>query len=216
VQGTATRLQTATLFKKAIAFLNNVAVLTLISDLYKSTLQCLAMDVISHGLWGSLAFGRKNKKSFWLAFLLGMLPDLLSFGIYFIAVFLKFNPAPSFHMEPPQDNFIPQYVHVLYAISHSIIIFAILFGLLWFIFKRPVYEFLAWGLHILFDIPTHSYAFFPTPFLWPLSGFQINGIPWSHAIIMIPDIILLVALYTWFFLIRPWLRKKNLPTQNIS
>ena len=167
------------------------------------------MDIISHGLWGAASFGRKNRKSFWLSFFFGMCPDLFSFGIYFIAVFLGLNPAPSFHMEPPQDSFIPSYVHTLYNISHSLITFTVLFFLLWLIFKRPIYEFLAWGLHILMDIPTHSYQFFPTPFLWPFSSVQVNGIPWSHAVIMIPNIILLVLLYSYFFAVRPHLRKRR-------
>lgn len=156
------------------------------------------MDTFSHGLWGGLAFGRKNKKAFGLAFAFGVLPDLLSFGIYFVAVFLKLNPAPSWQMEPPQDSFIPQYVHTLYDITHSVIIFALIFILLWLIFRRPIYEFLAWGFHILLDIPTHSYEFFPTPFLWPISSFEVNGIPWSHAIIMIPNFVLLAIFLSWF------------------
>jgi hypothetical protein len=36
------------------------------------------MDVISHGLWGGVAFGRKNKKYFWWSFGFGIMPDLLS------------------------------------------------------------------------------------------------------------------------------------------
>lgn len=38
---------------------------------------------------------------------------------------------------------------------------------------------LAWGVHILVDIPTHSYRFYPTPFLWPLSGWKFNGFSWG-------------------------------------
>ena len=32
------------------------------------------MDIVSHGLWGALAFGRKNRRSFWLAFGIGLAP----------------------------------------------------------------------------------------------------------------------------------------------
>ena len=39
------------------------------------------MDIVSHGLWGAIAFGRKSRSSFWLAFLIGLAPDLFSFGI---------------------------------------------------------------------------------------------------------------------------------------
>jgi hypothetical protein len=46
------------------------------------------MDILSHGLWGAIAFGRRDRPSFWLAFLLGLAPDLLSFGILYFAVSL--------------------------------------------------------------------------------------------------------------------------------
>ncbi len=39
------------------------------------------MDIVSHGLWGALAFGRSSRPSFWLAFVIGFAPDLLSFGV---------------------------------------------------------------------------------------------------------------------------------------
>ena len=37
------------------------------------------MDIVSHGLWGSIAFGRKSRSSFWMAFVIGMAPDIFSF-----------------------------------------------------------------------------------------------------------------------------------------
>jgi hypothetical protein len=44
------------------------------------------VDILSHGLWGAIAFGRSNRPSFWLAFTIGLAPDLLSFGILYGAV----------------------------------------------------------------------------------------------------------------------------------
>ena len=159
------------------------------------------MDIFSHGLWGSLAFGRKSKRSFFTALFFGMAPDLFSFGIFFLAVLLGFSSRPDFS-EPPDARLIPAYVGHLYNFTHSFIVFMILFWLLWAIFRRPVWEFSAWGLHILFDIPTHSHRFFPTPFLWPLSHFEVNGIPWASPQIFIPNVVLLVAFYLWFFVSR--------------
>ena len=37
------------------------------------------MDIISHGLWGAFAFGRRNRTSFSLAFAIGMAPDPVSY-----------------------------------------------------------------------------------------------------------------------------------------
>jgi hypothetical protein len=158
------------------------------------------MDIVSHGLWGGVAFGRRNKKRFWLAFLCGILPDLLSFGVFTLSILLGYGRRPSFGVGPPENFSVPQYVHILYDITHSFIPFAIIFFLLFLIFKRPIWEFSAWGLHILMDIGTHSTEFFPTPFLWPFVDYRFDGIPWSHPIIMIPNILLLIILYFYFFI----------------
>jgi hypothetical protein len=160
------------------------------------------MDIASHGLWGGIAFGRKNKKRFWLAFVFGILPDLLSFGIFTIATFLGISERPEFRNGPPDPSRIPQYIYTLYDLTHSLITFLVIFAVLWIIFRKPIWEFCAWGLHILMDIGTHSTAFFPTPFLWPFSDFRVNGIPWSHPIIMIPNIILLIVIYSWWYFLK--------------
>ncbi len=162
------------------------------------------MDILSHGLWGSLAFGRKNRRSFWLAFLLGMGPDLCAFGPFFLLTFLGVEQRPRFSTEPPDPSIFPSFVHQVYNVSHSLVIFAIIFALLWLTFRRPVWEFSAWGLHILVDIPTHALSFFPTPFLWPLSDLRVNGRPWSAPEIFIPNVILLALLYAGFFARRYW------------
>ncbi|MBI2122390.1 MAG: hypothetical protein HYT98_04715 [Candidatus Sungbacteria bacterium] len=162
------------------------------------------MDIISHGLWGSIAFGRKNKRSFWKAFLFGIAPDFLAFAPLFILIFsgiIERPPIPP--VEPPDTSLIPQFVYQIYNVTHSLIIFVAVFGLLWLILRRPVWELGAWGLHILLDIPTHSYKFFPTPFLWPISDFKVNGAGWAEPYVFFPNVILLLILYLWFYFIRP-------------
>ena len=139
------------------------------------------MDIAAHGLYGGAGFAARSKKSFWLAFWWGIFPDFIAFGLFF-PVFLYtygLDRQQIMRVEPPTLDIIPQYVHTIYNYSHSLIIFALVFALAWVLFKRPVYELLAWGLHILMDIPSHSDAFFPTPFLYPLSSFHINGIAWG-------------------------------------
>lgn len=158
------------------------------------------MDIVSHGLWGGAAFGRKNKKSFWTAFVFGIAPDFLAFAPFFATIFLGLSKLPNIHQEPPDPALIPSYVYNVYSVTHSLVIFLSVFLIVWFVLKRPFWEMSAWGLHIIMDIPTHSHAFFPTPFLWPLSHLEVNGIPWSHAVIMIPNIILLVIIYCLFFI----------------
>jgi len=168
------------------------------------------MDILSHGLWGSLLFGRGTRKSFWLAFFFGVAPDLFSFGIFMAATFLGLASHPDWSSgQHPAPDQIPLYVNNLYNFTHSLIVFVAVFGLVWLARKKPLYELLAWGLHILADIATHTYIFFPTPFLWPFSDFRVSGIPWSHPIIFIPNVTLLIILYYWFF-IRPRFVMKKL------
>lgn len=35
------------------------------------------MDIVSHGLWGAIAFGRRTRSSFWLSFVFGIAPDFV-------------------------------------------------------------------------------------------------------------------------------------------
>jgi len=169
------------------------------------------MDTLSHGLWGSLAFGRKNAKSFWTAFFFGVAPDLFSFGFFFVSTWLGIAERPNFDgSEPPNQALIPPYIGHLYNITHSLLIFLIVFGIVWLIRKAPFWEMGAWGLHIFFDIPTHSYNFFPTPFLWPLSNFKIDGHPWSDPIIFWPNLTALAMLYGYFFIFKK--RKQKDPS----
>lgn len=157
------------------------------------------MDIVSHGLWGGVAFGRMNRRTFWLAIFFGMVPDLSSFGVYTVARMVGISPQVSWQEGPPPMHFVPEYVHTLYNISHSLITFAVCFAILWWVARKYALPFLAYGLHILVDIPTHSSAFFPTPFLWPLSTFTISGIPWSMPVIFIPNVVLLISAYIWWY-----------------
>lgn len=153
------------------------------------------MDIISHGLWGGIAFGRKRKNLFWWSFAFGVMPDLFSFGIFTGMVQLGMASGPDWGNGLPDPGVIPHYVHALYKVTHSLIIFALVFGLLWLFLRKPFIPLLAWCFHILLDIPTHSTAFFPTPFLWPVSDYAINGMNWSHPIILYPNLVLLTACY---------------------
>jgi hypothetical protein len=42
------------------------------------------MDVVAHGLWGGALFYPRGRKQFLTAALLGMAPDLLSFGVFHV------------------------------------------------------------------------------------------------------------------------------------
>lgn len=157
------------------------------------------MDVLSHGLWGGGIFGQRSKRSFWTAFLFGIGPDFFSFGIFSGMILLGQVSGPDWSGGPPDPNMVPQYIHTLYNITHSLFVFVLIFAFVFCLRKKPMYEMLAWPLHILMDIPTHSTKFFPTPFLWPLFDYRVDGIPWSHPWIFFPNWILLIVLYLYFF-----------------
>jgi membrane-bound metal-dependent hydrolase YbcI (DUF457 family) len=157
------------------------------------------MDIFSHGLYGAAAFGRKSKKDFVTAFLFGIGPDLLAFGPFFLFIFLGLEVLPAGNFEPPNAKILPDYVHFLYGITHSLFLYGLFFALLWSLGKKTFAKLtLGWPLHILVDIPTHANGFFPTPFLWPLSDFSVSGIPWSSPEIFIPNIIVLAVIYLYW------------------
>ncbi len=157
------------------------------------------MDVFSHGLWGGIAFGRSSRKSFLTAVAIGVAPDVLAFGPFLASRLLEQGTGFFSHLgKRPELATIPEYVHSIYNVTHSLVVFAVAFLLVWAIRRKPMMEMLAWGLHVCMDIPVHSLAFFPTPFLWPLSDFRVDGIPWSRPYIFYPDWALLIILYGWY------------------
>ena len=158
------------------------------------------MDILSHGLWGGIALGRSGRKSFWMAFLFGVAPDLFSFGLVF-ASGLWLHGLEFFRGigHPPDASLIPAYVYYLYNLTHSLLVFGVVFGVVWLLRGKPLLEMGAWGLHLGMDIFTHSNAFFPTPFLWPLSDAHFDGLPWTDPRIFVPNVLLLALLYAWFF-----------------
>lgn len=172
------------------------------------------MDIFSHGLWTAAAAKVAGKKlhpslhAGWAAFW-GVFPDLLAFTLPFALLFWNMAvgnlnisdfPRPDPEGGAPSDAanlFNSTLVHALYSLSHSIIIFAVVFCLVWLLKKRPVWELLGWLLHILIDIPTHSYQFYPTPFLWPVSNLKINGVSWATPWFMVANYFALLAVYAY-------------------
>ncbi len=162
------------------------------------------MDILAHGLYGGAAFFPQSKRPYFKAFLWGVFPDLIAFGWFFpillYRVIVLHAPAPS--VEPPAPDVFPAAVSLMYSFSHSLVIFGIAFALVWFYFRAPQYEMLAWPLHIVMDIPTHTAAFFPTPFLFPLSSFSVSGISWATPWLFFTYWGVLVILYAAFIIRR--------------
>lgn len=173
------------------------------------------MDILSHGLWAGAAYWAANRKfkkqiSVKRAIFWGIFPDLFAFTIPFVWLFWQiiFNginladlPRPDAAEPAGGERLIfgngdlrgPKksvfyIVPYLYHLSHSVVIFSVIFGaatLLFYLWRNGRGEgFVPWTMggwliHILMDIPSHSYRFYPTPFLWPLSDLQVNGFSWA-------------------------------------
>ena len=150
------------------------------------------MDTLSHALWGKGLFGYRKYR--WYSFLFGALPDLFSFGIYFLYL-LVFTTRGG----RPSRSEIPEWVYSLYDISHSLVIASIIIFIAYKINKEFAFPMLAWPAHIILDFFTHSIEFFPTPILWPISDYQFDGIPWSNPIIFFTNVLLifLLFIYRW-------------------
>lgn len=161
------------------------------------------MDIVSHGLWGAIALGRASRKSFWTAFAFGVAPDLFSFGPLFAnGLLLHGLEFLNSLGRRPDPSLIPAYVHGLYNMTHSLVVFAAAFALVWLVRRKPLMAMGAWGLHIAMDIFTHANNFFPTPFLWPISDARFNGVPWGEPIVFFSNLLLLALLYAWFFFMK--------------
>lgn len=160
--------------------LRDIIIILLISFLYILS-NSYFMDIFAHGLWAYAIYHRSKHK--WLATFFGMMPDLIAFGFFFISYWITngFNFS-----KPGFSGNIPEYVFVGYNFTHSIIIFLIIIGIVYYVTRKIPWYIGGWLLHILIDIPTHKVAgYFPTPFLWPLSNFKVGGISWHDPKFMI-------------------------------
>lgn len=198
------------------------------------------MDILSHGLWAGAAAKAANLKkerriNVWLAAFWGVFPDLFAFTIPFVWLFgnvLFGNIDLSDIHRPSQpepetkllfgngdmrqaQSAIAYTASMFYNLSHSAVVFLLIFGLI--IWARKIlkkencvpWEMCGWLFHILLDVPTHSYAFYPTPVFWPLAGWKFNGYSWGNLWFVIVDYAVITAVYSalWFLNKRRLLHK---------
>ncbi|MEK7576490.1 MAG: hypothetical protein AAB482_02225 [Patescibacteria group bacterium] len=180
------------------------------------------MDIFAHALWTGAAFKTVNKKrkkklSVWWGIFWGVAPDLFAFTIPFVwtiwnlslgRITLQEIPQPR-HNEPPSMNhyWVNDLARLLYNIGHSGIVFVIFFGVVWYLYRRPRFELFGWLLHLVIDVPTHTYAFYPSPFFWPIFGWDFRwGIAWEHPAFMLVNYSLLSIV--WFAITRRRKRKR--------
>jgi hypothetical protein len=190
------------------------------------------MDILAHTLWANYGarkanreIGKRNDKKpeakpipklsvGWASFF-GVFPDLFAFTIPFIILFWNIITGSTM-LGSFMENHGPlasrlSIASTLYQYSHSLVIWAVIFIIVWFIYKRPRFELLGWALHILIDIPSHALSFYPTPFLFPLSEYRFPyGVQWSNHWYMIINYSLLLIFFIWLTVTQ----KKKLLNQN--
>ena len=181
------------------------------------------MDIIAHGLWTGAVYKAANftkKKPFrvWWAVFWGTAPDIFSFALPVLWVIWHWVSGGldrSLFVGP--ENGVPPAQHLspifpitrqLYSFSHSAIVFAAVFLLVVLVQRRFMWEMGGWLLHIFIDILTHSYRFYPTPFLWPISDWRFHGIGWRTPWFMAVNYSTLLMIYLFF-----WLRARKLKTK---
>jgi len=151
------------------------------------------MDTLAHALWSYIIFYRTE--NIWLAILFGVMPDLLSWGIYMLYT------KKGFTWKKPKISLIPRWVFTLYGITHSIFVMTLAFFIVFLLFKTiPIFLY-AWTVHVLIDIPTHRKDFLPTPFLWPFSNYAFPGINWANKPFMITNYALIIVFLIYINLI---------------
>ncbi len=156
------------------------------------------MEIIAHGLFSAavaITAGRSAKtrvgirRTVWW----GIFPDVVAFGPP-IAAGLWYGTVGILNTGHGHFRFVHVGPH-LYPAAHSLIVFLLVFGAAALIARRMVIEMSGWLLHILIDIPTHSFRYYATRFLWPVSDFRIDGIPWWTPWLWIATYVALAAVY---------------------
>ena len=149
------------------------------------------MDTLSHALYGKGLFGYKKYR--WYSFFFGIIPDIFSFGIYFIYLIV----FSEFEFGRPSREELPYWVYDLYDISHSMVTALVFIAIAYKINKDFAWPMLAWPMHIVVDFFTHSIEFFPTPILWPISDYRFDGIPWSNPYVWFGNIACIIILFMY-------------------
>jgi hypothetical protein len=163
------------------------------------------MDIFAHALWtagAAIALRRRLRRPLSLswAILWGVFPDIFSFAIpALVRIWWYLSGTTSSLLPDPHGPQHFRFVWTLYYASHSLLVFALVFGIAWLLAKRPLLEMLAWGLHILIDIPTHQ-RIFALHFLWPLSSYRISGLRWESHWFLAANYTALFLLYSWIWI----------------
>lgn len=171
------------------------------------------MDVLAHSLWTNVMYKfipatQSDKRTTWWGIFFDVWPDLFAFGPGFIYVFYHWIFQSGYSLSQ-SDSMIPlnDLSLKLYNYSHSLIIWGVIVAAIWIYRRRFPWVLLGWALHIGIDLLSHTKEFYPTPWLFPLSDFHINGVSWGTPVFMIINYASLLLVY---LLLIPRLRKLSI------
>lgn len=165
------------------------------------------MDILAHVLWTNVVFIKRSRRERWLAILFALLPDFVSFGPHFVNSVVN----GSFGHRPDLER-IDSFVIQSYNLTHSLVIALGAVVVITALLRRFHPLLLAWPLHVVIDIFSHSRAFFPTPFLFPFSDFTVNAISWGNPTFLKINYLLLALSYIVILIFKKRSRIKNSPT----
>ncbi len=161
------------------------------------------MDFFSHLFWTLIVF--HNQGPLWLPLLFGAIPDISSWGILFIHLLAKGKLKSTFmkrDWKHPDFSDLPKWIWTLYGATHSIFSFAAIFAILSLATGNIFVPALAWGMHILFDLPTHSREVLGTPFLWPVSDWKFPGFSWGRLWFVLLNYGAIITLIIYLFIVK--------------
>lgn len=134
------------------------------------------MDPLTHGIVTRKVVGKDRS-----TLLAGIAADLPFFLTYPVWLLSRRKVIQSLRKnEWPQA---PRWMYTPHYIFHSIPVLLIATVIASMIQKRKPLWALAWGLHILVDIPTHSRKNWAPQFLWPFSWACVDGFSWPEILV---------------------------------
>ena len=112
---------------------------------------------------------------------------------------------------------------IFYSLSHSIVVFCVVMFLVVLFYRlftgrkarrsASLWAMLGWGLHILIDVPSHSYEYSATPVFWPISEWRFSqGIDWGTPTFLLFNFLALFLLYLFLLWTEP--RKERVKWDN--
>ena len=171
------------------------------------------MDILSHGLWAGAAgeaLRRKygsSRRVLAATIAMGVARDLITLAPVVAWSATQPDPATLLHAyvaatpgtEPALPAVVSTLTHHLHCIMHSAIIAAAVALIAWRCRPALWLPMAGWWLHIALDIPTHSNDYYAVPFLYPLTYWGMDGIPWTTPWLLVLNYVAITAAYAILF-----------------